>query len=134
MGLTSVALVSGVAPTVTGGTAFTLTPDGAVTSGGVHVSDAAVADARIRVNATFKTKPASLLDASKNSWSKGYRTAVYCRPKVLTNGSIVFPLVRIQVEDHPEMSLTEVNALLNESAQLFFAASTIAFMRTGSLG
>lgn len=134
MALTSIGLVSGAAPTISGGTAFILTPDGASVSGGVHVSDAAVADARIRPNATFKNKPATLLDASKNIWSKGYKTAVYCRPKVLANGSIVFPLVRIQIEDHPEMSLTEVDALRNEACQLLFDTDVLAFMRSGSLG
>lgn len=134
MALTSVAILAGSTIAASGGTALTLTPDGQPVVSGIHVSDASVADARIRPNATFKNKSASLIDPAKNSWSKGKRSTVYTRPKILAAGNIIFPLLRIELEDHPEMTAAEVSAIVKEGLQLFFAASTANFVATGSLG
>lgn len=134
MALSSVGLLSGTTLSAAGGTAFTLTPDGQPVTSGIHVSDASVSDARIRPNATFKNKSAVLLDPTKNTWSKGKRSIVYTRPKVLAAGNIIFPLIRIEIEDHPEMSAAEISAIVKEGCQFLFDADTANFVATGSLG
>lgn len=131
MGIENSTLLNGATLSATGGTAFTLTSDGQVVVGGKHLINAAVPDFRIRPNATVKTKPAKV--ASTGEWSKGKRTAVYVVPKLLASGKTTFPLIRIELEDHPEMTQAEIDHLCTVGGQMLFDADFLAFWRTGSL-
>lgn len=121
--------VTSIAPT--GGTAFTLSSSPVQIVGGKHLINAAVADARVRPNATFKSKVARM--GNDGAWSKGKREAVYCVPKLLADGTTKFPLVRVTVEDHPEMTQAEIDHLWEVGAQICFDAEYLPWRRTGSL-
>lgn len=70
MGIQSLGLLAGATVSATGGTAFTMTPDGVDVTSGVHVADAAVSDFRVRPNATFKTKQPVLQQDGKYTREK----------------------------------------------------------------
>lgn len=122
---------AGATLSAAGGTAFTFTTDGQAVPGGKHLINAAVTDMRIRPNATAKTKLAKV--QTSGEWSKGKRSLVYCIPKLLVSGKTAFPLIRIELEDHPEMTQAEITALTNVGAQILFDTDWTAFWLTGSL-
>lgn len=132
MGLQNASILVGSTLSATGGTALTFSLDGQQVSGGIHVSDAATTDFRVRPNFTAKTKIPTV--DSLGVYSKGKRSLTFVRPKILASGKTVFPLVRIELEDHPEMTQAEVDALISQGAQLLFDADCTAYWRTGSLG
>jgi len=117
--------------TPAGGTAKVYTTDGLSVVNGVHLIDASVTDYRTRPQMTLKTKVPSL--NSLGEYSKGRRSMVITIPKVLTSGKTVFPLVRIELEDHPESSAAEVAALLSIGANVLIDADFASFWATGSV-
>lgn len=120
----------GTPAAATGGTVKTYTAGGQSIMNGIQVIDPSVTDFRIRPNATFKTANAKLSPLGK--WSKGKRSVTYVIPKVLSDGTQAFPLVRISLEDHPEMTEAEILRLLSNAAQLLYDADFQAFWKTGS--
>lgn len=124
-------LLSGATLSAAGGTPFTLTVDGTQVKSGVHVADASVADFKTRPNATFKARMPS--KKADGSYQKGKNSVTFVRPKVLANGVVDYPLVRIDVEYSAESTDAEIIALMNQGAQLLFDADFTSFFKTGSL-
>jgi len=120
------------AMTPTGGSDMTFTPDGQTVAGGIHLSNAAQADFRIRENLTLKTKVPTL-NPSTGVYSKGKQSCTYVKPKILADGSTVFNLIRIEVEVHPESTAAEALDLRMMGAQFLSDADYNAFWSTGSL-
>jgi hypothetical protein len=110
---------------------MTFTPDGVSVANGIHLSNAAQADFRIRENMTIKYKPPAL--AGDGSYTKGKWSITYVEPKILTSGATVFNLVRIEREVHPESSAAEALNLLMVGGQLMADADFAAFWAAGSL-
>lgn len=133
MAIANSTILSGATVSASGGTSFTLSLDGQTAAGATHVANAAVTDFRVRPNAWFRSKIATLLDKLKGTFSKGKRSVVYVRPKILSSGEVVYPLIRIELEDHPEMSTAEVAALVTEGAQFLTDGDFASFWHTGSL-
>lgn len=133
MSIVNSTLSAGATVAATGGTSFTLAADGQSSPGAVHVANMAITDFRIRPNAWFRSKVATVLDKLKGTFSKGKRSVVYVKPKLLASGELIFPLVRIELEDHPEMSAAEISALVSEGSQLLCDADYAAFWTTGTL-
>lgn len=120
----------GATNSTTGGTDFVLSADGVVVLNGKHLINAAVADMRVRPNVTIRTKMAKVQPSGE--WSKGRRSGTYCRPKLLASGKMTFPLVRCEIEDHPEMTAEEVLELSVVGAQMFINAAWTNFWATGA--
>lgn len=133
MAIANSTILSGATVAASGGTSYTLSLDGQTAAGAIHVANAAVTDFRVRPNAWFRSKVATLLDKLKGTFSKGKRSVVFVRPKILSSGEVVYPLIRIELEDHPEMSAAEVTALITEGAQLLTDSDYTSFWQTGSL-
>lgn len=131
MGLQNGTLMDGATFTVNGGTSKTLSVDGQQVTGGIHLQDASVTDFRTRPNATVKTKLPVL--GSDGYYGKGKKSFTIVHPKVLANGKQGFPLIRIELEDYPEMSQAEVDKLLIWGTQILCDADFQTFWRTGSL-
>lgn len=102
--------------TPAGGTAKSYTSDGQSVVNGIHLIDASVTDFRTRPQMTLKTKLPSL--DNFGVYSKGRRSLVCTIPKVLASGKTVFPLIRIELEDHPETTAAELAALLSIGANV----------------
>jgi len=117
--------------TTVGGTAMALSSDGQEVKGGVHVADMAEADFTIRTNATFRTR--NPVKQPDGSYSKGKRFVTIVVPKTLDDLSVVFNLVRIEVEAHPKTSVAELTNLHMLGAQIFTDADLTSFLVNGSL-
>lgn len=116
--------------TVVGGTDMSLTPDGLSVANGIHVSNAAETDFRIRENLTVKYKQPTF---NGGVYSKDRKSMVYVEPKILTDGSTVFNLIRIEREVHPETTAAEALNLNMIGGQLLSDTDFTSFWAGGNL-
>lgn len=118
--------------TVTAGTSQTFTNDGATIPNGIHLVDAAQTDFRIRRNITAKVKQPTY-DAALKTFSKDKKTVTLVQPKLLVNGAIVYNLIRIEREIHPESTVAETLDINRVGAQLLSDLDFDSFWSVGSL-
>lgn len=131
MPLTSAVVKNGAtAMTPTGGTDQTFTPDGQTVANGIHIADAAQTDFRIRDNVTLKSKQPTL--AADGTYSKSKRSATLVLPRTLPNGKPSFPLIRMEVEAHPDLAASVEQELRMKGAQMLTSSHFSAFWVTGS--
>lgn len=117
--------------TTTGGTAMALSSDGVSVKNGIHVADMGEVNFLVRTNLTLKTRnPAKQADGT---YSKAKRFATIVVPKAIASGEVVFNLVRIETEAHPETTDAELTNLMMLGAQLLTDSDLTAFFKTGSL-
>lgn len=117
--------------TTTGGTAMALSSDGVSVKNGIHVADMNEVNFLVRTNLTLKTRnPAKQADGT---YSKAKRFATIVVPKIITSGEVVFNLVRVETEAHPQMTDAELTNLMMLGAQLLTDSDLTAFFKTGSL-
>lgn len=119
------------AMTPTGGSDITFTPDGLSVPNGIHLANAAQSDFRVRENLTVKNRFPTL--QSDGSYSKDKKSITYVEPKILTDGRVVFNLIRIEREVHPESSAAEALNLNMIGAQLLSDSDVQSFWSAGSL-
>ena len=131
MGLQNATLLDGGTVSATGGTSKTYTPDGVPVARGIHCIDASQTDFRIRPQFSAAVKQPTL--ASDGTWSKGRKTLTIVIPKLLASGKQIFPLVRIEFEDHPEMTSAEQNRLIGLASQALSDSDFTNFWQVGSL-
>lgn len=116
--------------TVAAGTNATFTPDGVQIPSGLHLADASTADFRIRPNITLKTKNPTL---NNGSFSKGKRWCDVKIPRLLSNGTYVTDIIRIEHEFHPETAAADVQKHRCIAAQMLFDSDLTSFWNAGSL-
>lgn len=119
------------AMTPTGGSDVTFTPDGQTVANGLHLSNAAETDFRIRANMTIKNKVPTI--NGDGGYSKDRKSVTYVRPKLLADGSTTFNLIRIEREIHPESTAAEALDFSMVGAQILTDADFAAFWASGSL-
>jgi hypothetical protein len=117
--------------TTTGGTAMALSSDGVDVKNGIHLADMSELNFIIRSNMTLRTRNPVLQNDGSYSKAKRYITIVV--PKILADGSVSFPLRRIECEDHPEMTAAEITNLNMLAAQVFTDSDLANFLLYGSL-
>lgn len=132
MSLKNMTLLAGASLAATGGAALTLSEDGVVIQGGLHLIVNEDADMMTRRTVTVKNRPASY-DPRSKTWSKAKQSMVFAQPMTLGDGSIVFNTIRIEREVHPSVSQTDAFAFNVIGAQLLFDADVCPFWLTGSL-
>lgn len=130
MPINGATILTGATTTTAGGTSSTLTLTGAEVKHGLQVADMGVADYRVRPFINFKQKQPNLVN---NVYSKSRNEIMVAMPKILANGTIAFPLVRISVESHPECTDAEVVKLLSWGAQALSDADFVNFLKYGAL-
>lgn len=134
MGVTNATLLVGATIAASGGTVTAFVPNGAPVNGGVQVVDSSNPNAVTRASITCKTIKTAALDVTSGLFvGKIKRQVQLVRPKVLSSGRVVFPLIRIELELSPENTEAENTALLNEGAQLLFDADFLNFWKLGSI-
>lgn len=131
MALNGSTVLNGATISATGGTTITFGVSGKDVPNGVEIVDVGATDYTVRTSATFKVKMPNY-NSVTGTWSKGKREIVLVKPKILASGALVFPLCRIDVEDHPEMSAAEALELRKEAAQLLTDSDFDLFFTTGS--
>lgn len=117
--------------TVTGGSDMTFTDDGVTVANGLHVSNAANTDFRVRENMTIRTKNPTINSAGV--YSKDKKTVTYVEPKIIASGATVFNLIRVEREVHPETTAAEALNLNMMGGQILSDADFTAFWAAGSL-
>jgi hypothetical protein len=117
--------------TTVGGTAMALSSDGQTVKNGIHVADMSELNFLIRSNMTLRTRNPVL--QSDGSYSKAKRFMTIVVPKIIASGAVKFPLIRIEIEMEPEMTLAEQTNLLLLGAQCFTDADLQSFLSYGSL-
>lgn len=132
MPINNATILEGCTIAATGGTSKTLEITNARIPGGVQVADFSVSDFRIRPTYTFRSRPAAPLKVGIG-FSKSKNTVSITRPKLLANGTYAYPVRRIEIEDHPEMSLAESQALTLLAAQILIDTDFAKFRENGSL-
>lgn len=134
MGVQNATLLVGATVSATGGTSTAFVPNGASVNNGVQVVDSTNTNAVTRASMTFKTIKQAVLDMVTGLFTgKTKRQAQLVRPKVLANGRVVFPLVRIELEVHPENTDAEITALMAEGAQMLTDSDFTSFWKLGNL-
>lgn len=118
--------------TVTAGTGQTFVNDGAEIQNGVHLVDSGQTDYRIRRNLTFKVKQ-PVYDPYRSGYSKDRKSISLVSPKILTDGTTAFNLIRIEREVHPETTAAEATDINRIAAQLLSDADFDSFWSVGSL-
>lgn len=131
MPISGATLALGGTCSVTGGTSKTFTDVGETIKNGKKVSDLTVADSRVRPSLTCINRPATLNSLGKYI-SKDKRTVKLVWPKILADGSIVFNVRELRIEDHPETTDTEKANADSYMAQVLFDSDFNGFVRNGS--
>lgn len=131
MPISNATILDGTTCSAAGGSTKTLIVDGQTVSGGVHVIDTSVTDGRIRPSLTFKYRPATL--NADGFYGKSKKDVSIVVPKILANTKIGFPLIRISLEDFPEMTAAEVDKLATWGAQVLFGTNFRNFILYGTL-
>lgn len=133
MGLQNATLMVGATVSTTGGTSTAFVPNGATVTNGVQVVDSTNANAVTRASMTFRTIKQAVLDLLTGKFTgKIKRQAQLVRPKVLPDGRVTFPLIRIELEVVPDSTDAEIIALMNEGAMMLTDADFIPFWKIGS--
>lgn len=132
MGLKNMSLQSGATSSVSGGSAQVFADDGVTIQNGLHLIVPADTDYQTRRSATIKYRPPTV-DPKTGSYSKDKKSISYTLPQVLTNGTVVFNVIRIEREVHPSLSAANAAELNNIAAQLLYDSDTSAFWASGSL-
>lgn len=115
---------------VTAGTDMTFTVDGLPVANGIHLSNAAQADFRLRENVTVKYR-APVQNPDK-SWKKGKWSMSYTEPSVDVNGVMTYDVGRIEVELSPTSAAAVGVNIRRMLAQLLTDADTDNFYSSGS--
>jgi hypothetical protein len=129
---TSIVKAGATGLTVVGGADLAFTPNGQPISSGIQVHVATDTDFRTRRHATFRSKQPQLL--GNGMYSKSKQSCTFVQPKILADGSTVFNLVRVEVELHPESSVSEGAELRYIGGQLLTDSDFANFWQSGSLG
>lgn len=132
MALQNASIPIGATYTPAGGTATTFSPDGVEVKGGLHQSDPTATDMRVQRSLTSKNRPARL-DPKTGEWTKAKRGHAIVFPKILASGKMTFPLIRIEVEVHPEQTQAEIDAMFSAGTAACCDADFLSFNRTGNL-
>lgn len=132
MALSSASLLQGATLSATGGTSKTYSVMGESIPNGKKLVDLTITDARLRGTVTCINRP-SAYNASTGISSKGKRSLKLVEPKLLASGKMAFPLGEIRIEDHPEMTVAEVDSILTKLGQMCFDTDFRNFVLYGTL-
>lgn len=132
MGLKTMSLLSSATVSASGGSALVFSDDGVTIPNGVHLCVPADADYQTRRTVTAKYK-APAVDAKTGTYGKDKKSISLTLPIVLTSGSVVFNVIRVEREVHPSLSAANATELNKLAAQLLIDADLDAFWGSGSL-
>lgn len=133
MGLKTMSLLTGATVSASGGTALAFADDGVSIQNGLHLVVPADTDYQTRRQATAKVKQPTL-DTKTGAYGKDKKTISLTLPQVLTDGKVVFNVIRVEREVHPSLSAANALELNKLGAQLLVDADTTDFWAAGTLG
>lgn len=119
------------AMTPTGGTDKTFTTDGVTIPNGIHVANAGQADFRIREHIAIRNRVPVLNGGG--TWTRDRKAVTLTIPKLLSDGTYVNNVIRLEREVHPESTAAEALELNMLAAQILSDADFTAYWSAGSL-
>lgn len=131
MPVQNASISAGATISAAGGTAVNYTPNGITIQNGVQLIDAAITDYRIRPTLTLKVK-APVLDKDM-VYSKDRKSMLLVEPILLASGRVVFNLLRIEREIHPETTAANALSFNTKGAQLLTDVDFTHFWSAGSI-
>jgi len=114
-----------------GGADLVFTDDGLTIVNGLHLVVPTTADYRVRQSATLKYKAPSVTPSGM--YGKDKKTVSYTVPFILATGEVVFNVIRVEREVHPELSAAAALDMLVVGGQLAFDSDMTNFWAAGSL-
>lgn len=130
MPVSTLSILSGATLSATGGTALPFALYGKEIPNGVAVMNLTEPSYKLRQTVTVSVKHPTV--GNDGELTKFRKKCTYVRPFALASGKIVYPVIRIDLEDHPDMSAAEITEFRLRGAQLLIDADMIAFWETGS--
>lgn len=131
MSVQNASINAGATISATGGTAVSYTPNGVTIPNGIQLIDAAITDYRVRPTLTLRNK-LPVLD-SLGVYSKDRKSCLLVEPILLASGKVVFNLIRIEREIHPETPAANALGLNTKGAQLLTDSDFTNFWAAGSI-
>lgn len=130
-GIKTMTVKSGATMAPTGGTDLVFAPTGVTIQNGCELTVPAVTTYAARPKATVKYRPPVLL--GDGTYQKDKKSFVYSVPRTLASGAIVYDVIRIEREVHPEtsaanaldMNIIAAQALTDSEAANFWAAGSL---------
>lgn len=132
MGLKTMSLLSGATLSASGGTALAFAENGATIANGLQLIVPGDTDYATRRYVTIKSRQPTL-NPKTGSYGKDKKSMSLTLPCILTDGSVVFNVIRIEREVHPSVSAANVLELNKVAAQFLIDADCTDFWATGSL-
>lgn len=132
MGLKTMSLLASATVAASGGSALAFADDGVQVPNGVHLIVPSDTDYETRRSATAKYRPPSY-DAATGAYNKDKKSISLTLPLILTNGKIVFNVIRVEREVHPSLAAASAVELNKLAAQLLTDPDTDNFWANGSL-
>lgn len=125
-------LLNGATVSTTGGTNVTYTPDSMAVVGGYHQIDAAATDYRTMSTLVTKVRQ-PVYDKVKGKFTlRGKKHSTLAFPIILADGTIEFPHIRVECEDHPEWSAVAKLEARKRAAQLLTDPAYDTFWNNGA--
>jgi hypothetical protein len=132
MGLETMSLLASASVAASGGTALAFAKDSVAIQGGIHLIVPSDADYQTRRSVTAKVKPASI-NVKTGVYTKDKKSMSLTRPKVLTDGSVVFEVFRVEREMHPSSPAADALEMNSLGAQMIIDSDAAGFWANGTL-
>lgn len=132
MSIRSASILFGATAALSGGTATSFVPSAQAVTNGVMVVASGDINPATRRNMTFKTRAANLDPSTGKFSGKEKRQMVICDPEVLSDGSVSFDLVRIELEAHPQSAAGKLAKLRGYAISVLADNDIDNFINLGS--
>lgn len=132
MPLKSASILVGATASLSGGTATPFIPSAQAVTNGIMVVASGDTNPATRRNMTFKSRAANLDPSTGKFSGKEKRQIVICIPEVLSDGSISFDLVRIEIEAHPQSTAGKLASLRGHAISVLADTDIDNFVNFGS--
>lgn len=132
MGLKTMSLLTGATVSASGGTALAFADNGVSIQNGVQLIVPADTDYQTRRQVTAKVKQ-PIVDSKTGAYGKDRKTISLTKPQVLSDGKVIFNVIRIEREVHPSMAAADVLELNKLGAQLLIDTDLTDFWANGSM-
>lgn len=130
-GIQTMTVKSGATLAPTGGTDLVFAPDGISIQNGVHLTVPAVASYKDRPVATVKYRAPAL--GADGEYTKDKKSVSFSVPRTLASGKVVYDVIRLERECHPETSAANALDMNIVAAQMLFDSEAASFWSAGSL-
>ena len=116
----------------TSGTSKTLVLTSQKVANGINCKDMSGADARIRPSFSFYALP-PVYNSKMKTWTKASKGFSVTEPILNADGSIDFPVIRVELKDLPSMTSTQINRHCLWAAQILCSSAFQQFILNGAL-